>query len=307
MSDDRDIGYAALGFGFGIWSFFWGFTRLRRKRLIENIPTSTVRGMAMGLVELIGKARRLKTLRGPLSGFDCVAYRYLVERYEQRGKSGSWVTIAQGDSFYCPFWIDDGTGKVLVSPPAAELILAVSYEFKTGLGKNIPDNLIEFMNAHNIKYKTGFFTASSLRFKEWDIFPEQTVYVLGSARKKETDWVEHNEKLHQRIMELKSSQEKMKAIDENKDGAVDGQEWSWAVAKLEQELLEEEAKSASQEEHADVIIGQGSETNTFIISDHSQKELIQRLNWEVLGGIFGGVVLTLVSMAYLLTRLGLVG
>ena len=115
--------------------FFWGFTRLRRKRLIENIPTSTVRGMAMGLVELIGKARRLKTLRGPLSGFDCVAYRYLVERYEQRGKSGSWVTIAQGDSFYCPFWIDDGTGKVLVAPQAAELILKVSYEFKTGLGK----------------------------------------------------------------------------------------------------------------------------------------------------------------------------
>ncbi|MDO8747727.1 MAG: GIDE domain-containing protein [Candidatus Omnitrophota bacterium] len=306
MSDDRDIGWAAFGFGFGIWSFFLGFTRLRRKRLIENIPTSTVRGMAMGLVELIGQARRVKTLRGPLSGFDCVAYRYLVERYERRGKSGSWVTIAQGDSFYCPFWIDDGTGKVLVSPPAAELILAVSYEFRTGLGKNIPDNLMEFLNTHNIRYKTGLLV-TSLRFQEWDIFPEQTVYVLGSARKKETDWIEHNDKLHQRIAELKSNQEKMKAIDDNKDGAVDGQEWSQAVAKLEQELLEEEVKSASQEEHADVIIGQGSETNTFIISDHSQKELIQRLNWEVIGGIFGGVVLTLVSMAYLLTRLGLVG
>ena len=80
-----------------------------------------------------------------------------------------------------------------------------------------------------------------------------------------------------------------------------------AVARLEQELLEEEVKSASQEEHADVIIGQGSEATTFIISDHSQKELIQRLNWEVIGGIFGGVVVTLVSMAYLLMRLGLVG
>ncbi|MEK6567962.1 MAG: GIDE domain-containing protein, partial [Candidatus Omnitrophota bacterium] len=293
MSDDRDIGWAAFGFGFGIWSFFWGFTRLRRKRLIENIPTSTIRGMAMGLVELTGKARRVKTLRGPLSGFDCVAYRYLVERYEQRGKSGSWVTIAQGDSFYCPFWIDDGTGKVLVAPQAAELILKVSYEFKTGLGKSIPDNLTEFLNTNSIRHKTGFF-ASSLRFKEWDIFPEQTVYVLGSARKKETDWVNHNEKLHQRIMELKSNQERMKAIDENKDWAVDGQEWSWAVAKLEQELLEEEAKSASQqEEHADVIIGQGSEATTFIISDHSQKELIQTLNWEVIGAVFGGALLTL--------------
>lgn len=307
MSDDRDIGWAAFGFGFGIWSFFWGFTRLRRKRLIENIPTSTVRGMAMGLVELIGKARRLKTLRGPLSGFDCVAYRYLVERYEQRGKSGSWVTIAKGDSFYCPFWIDDGTGKVLVAPQAAELILKVSYEFQTGLGKSMPDNLIGLLSSHNIRHKSGIF-ASPLRFQEWDIFPEQTVYVLGSARKKETDWVDHNAKLHQRIMELKSNQEKMKAIDENKDGAVDGQEWSWAVAKLEQELLEEEAKSASQrEEHADVIIGQGSEATTFIISDQSQKELTRNLNWEVIGGVFGGVVLTLVSMVYLLIRLGLVG
>ncbi|MEK6563635.1 MAG: GIDE domain-containing protein [Candidatus Omnitrophota bacterium] len=307
MSDDRDIGWAAFGFGFGIWAFFWGFTRLRRKRLIENIPTSTIRGMAMGLVELTGKARKVKTLRGPLSGFDCVAYRYLVERYERRGKSGSWVTIAKGDSFYCPFWIDDGTGRVLVAPQAAELILKVSYEFRTGMGKSIPDNLTGFLNTINIRHKTGFF-ASSLRFKEWDIFPEQAVYVLGSARKKETDWVDHNDKLHQRIMELKSNQEKMKAIDENKDGAVDGQEWSWAVAKLEQELLEEEAKSASQrEEHADVIIGQGSEATTFIISDHSQKELIQTLNWEVIGGVFGGVVLTLVSMAYLLIRLGLVG
>lgn len=39
MSDNRDIGYCVFGFGFGIWSFSLGFNRLRRKRLIENIPT----------------------------------------------------------------------------------------------------------------------------------------------------------------------------------------------------------------------------------------------------------------------------
>src|SRR3989338_7313172 len=101
MSNDRDIGYAAFGFGFGIWFFSRGFNRLRRKRLIENIPTSTVRGLAIGFVELVGKARRKNILKGPLSNSDCVLYRYSVERYEQRGKSSQWVTIAQGNSFQC--------------------------------------------------------------------------------------------------------------------------------------------------------------------------------------------------------------
>jgi hypothetical protein len=30
--------------------FFFGFMRFRRKRLIQNIPTTTIRGMAIGLV-----------------------------------------------------------------------------------------------------------------------------------------------------------------------------------------------------------------------------------------------------------------
>ena len=306
MRDDEVIWYALLGFAFGIGSFFWGFTRLRRKRLIENIPTSTVRGMAMGLVELVGKARRTRAIRGPLSGLDCVAYRYLVERYEKRGKSGSWVTIAKGDSFYCPFWIDDGTGKVLVSPQESELILDVSYEFRTGWGRDIPAKLLEFLNTHEIKYKTWFFT-DSLRFKEWDIFPEQTVYILGSAQKQEVNWIERNDKVHKRIEELKADREKMQAVDENNDGVIDAQEWSWAVAKLEQELLEEEVKSASLEEHGDVIIGKGTEATTFIISDQSQKELTQKLSWQVTGGVFGGAALTLAAMAYLLARFGLRG
>jgi len=40
MRDGPDIGYTVVGFGFGI--LFLGFKRLRRKRLIENIPTSSV-------------------------------------------------------------------------------------------------------------------------------------------------------------------------------------------------------------------------------------------------------------------------
>ena len=116
----------------GLIGFFWGFMRLRRKRLIENIPTSTIRGMALGLVELIGRAKKDKPLISPLSLTPCVLYRYTVERYEKRGRHSSWVTVAKGSTFYCPFWIDDDTGKVLVFPQGAELILPIHYQFTSG-------------------------------------------------------------------------------------------------------------------------------------------------------------------------------
>ena len=79
MADDRDIVYAFFAAGFGVWSFFRGFKRLRRKRLIENIPTSTIRGLAMGLVELYGEARTKTPLKSPLTKADCVLYMYKIE------------------------------------------------------------------------------------------------------------------------------------------------------------------------------------------------------------------------------------
>lgn len=301
MSDNRDIGYCVFGFGFGIWSFFWGFNRLRRKRLIENIPTSTVRGLAMGLVELVGKAKRKNILKGPLSNIDCVLYRYSIERYEQRGKSSQWVTIAQGNSFQCLFYIDDGTGKILVSPEGAELVLTVDYKFQTGLGKVLPEHLVTFMNEHNLKYR-GLFGNRQLRFQEWHILPEQTVYVLGVARKDENVLKKNNEILIKRLEELKLDPQKMSALDTDKDGIVSPEEWDSAVRQLERELLENELTSGQPDEHADVVVGKGEEEKVFIISDQSQKEITHNFFWQAILGVWGGAALTLAMLAYLLLR-----
>jgi hypothetical protein len=184
MSDKgNDIVYAAFFLGMGILSFFKGFKRLNEKRLIENTPTSTVRGLAMGLVELAGKARKTRVIKTPLSGIECVFYRYTVERYQRSGKSGKWVVIASGDSCYCPFLLDDGTGTIVVSPQHAELIMPVDYRFETGPCRSLPDNLIDFMVNNGLEYR-GFLGNYSLRFKEWFIEPDDDVYVLGTAQKR---------------------------------------------------------------------------------------------------------------------------
>lgn len=182
MSDGRDIGYALFGLGFGVWYFFHGLGVLRKKRFIESIPNSTVRGLAIGLVEINGKAKKTTALASPLTGTECTFYRYTVERYESSGRSGRWVMISQGDSVSCPFCLDDSTGQIMVLPKGAEFVMPPDYTFTTGLGTGLPDNLVNFMQQHGLQYK-GLFGNYSLRFHEWYIKPDEPVFVVGTAQK----------------------------------------------------------------------------------------------------------------------------
>lgn len=302
MSEHTDIKIAVSGFIFGILSFFCGFMSLRRKRIIENIPTSTVRGMAMGLVEIIGKAKMTSHLRSPLTSKECLFYNYKIEHYEIGRNSGTWVTIAKGDSSFFPFYLDDGTGKITVLPRGAELLLPVDYEFETSIGKTIPSNLIEYMEANGIKYK-GLFANLTLRFREWYICEGETVYVLGTAKKHHNAPYEHKRLLTERLRKLKSDSEKMAEVDLNKDGMISQEEWGLATSRIEQKLLQEKLQSITPDDHGDVAIGKGEMQKTFIISDHSQKELISKLSSESFLCIWGGAALTLVMLAYILFQL----
>ncbi len=161
----RNTFHFIVFFCFATGSFFWGFTRLRRKRLIENIPTSTIRGLALGIVELAGKAKKENLFKSPFTGTDCVFYRYTVERYQGSGKNARWVRVASGDTSYCPFWLDDGTGRILVLPKDAELVMPMDYNFTSLWLKPLTPNLIDFMQRNGIAYR-GFLGNCQMRFRE---------------------------------------------------------------------------------------------------------------------------------------------
>jgi hypothetical protein len=305
MSDGRDILYVVLFLGVGIWLFFWGFMRLRRKRKIENIPTSTVRGLAMGLVELIGKAKKRTRLISPLSAAECVFYRYTVERYRKRGRHSEWVTIAKGDSTAISFWLDDGTGRILVFPQGCESLMAVDYEFRTGLGKPLPSPLTHFMEQNGLSYK-GLFGNHPLRFKEWFILEDETLYVLGTATTTGSDEYlrNYNQRLTERLEALKSDPKELSQVDLNKDGEISVEEWNAVVLRIEKELIEEQLNEPRLQERIETLIGKGA-NEVFIISDSSQKALLRRLSYEALGGVFGGAALSLIMLIYLLSRLNI--
>lgn len=306
MADDRDVVFAFFAAGFGFWSFFHGFNRLRRKRLIENIPTSTIRGLAMGLVELCGEAKAKTPLKSPLTKTDCVLYIYEIEEYRRSGKSGRWVTIASGNSFFCPFLLTDGTGNAMVFPKGAEIIMPLDYEFSTRFFRTIPQGLIEFMDSNNISYRSWMGTRS-LRFKERFIKEGEPVYCLGSAKSPSNVTSDYKQELTQRLKGLKRTPHKMKEVDLNKDGKIDAHEWDLAVSKVEREALEYVLNKTPKEEPVSAIIAQDNVETAFIISDHSEKELMKKLSWQCLLGIYGGALLSLAMLAYLVFRFNLIG
>jgi hypothetical protein len=283
MSDGKDIILVLLFFGSGIWFFFDGFRSLQRKRLIENIPTSTVRGLALGLVELTGKSKETKLLKAPITGTECVFYGYTVERRESNSRS--WVLIANGVSSYCPFWLDDGTGKIIVYPRGAALLMPINYKFETDLSKTMPDNLVDFMENNGLKYK-GELENYSLRFSELYVKPNDNLYVLGTAKKTSGVLGDNKAKLMLHLEKLKGIPQKMLEVDLKKYGTISEDELDNAEAKVEQEFFEEEFSASLQDDLTDVIIGKGDVDQEFIISNERQTDLLKthlgRLSWEFL-------------------------
>src|SRR5205814_3004724 len=113
---------AGIGAAAGVYWFYKGFRLLQRKRLILNTPASKIRSASMGLVEISGLATGPYVINSPLTQMSCYYYRSIAWQYQQRGKNSEWVKVAE-ETLHVPFYIDDGSGKLLVDPSGAEMDL----------------------------------------------------------------------------------------------------------------------------------------------------------------------------------------
>ncbi|MBN1896636.1 MAG: hypothetical protein JW789_02810 [Candidatus Aenigmarchaeota archaeon] len=183
MSEGNGFLYAVAGFFFGLFLFYRGIRAFMRKRLIENIPTSKIRSIAMGMVEIFGRVEpqtAKKILRSPMSKKDCVYYKYKVEEYRSSGKSGHWVTIDKGEKGL-PFHVRDDTGVVLVDPKGASVDIPKDFHFSTGFRKKEPETLLSFIKESGIKYNFGIIFKKNMRFSEHFLAPNDRCYVMGEA------------------------------------------------------------------------------------------------------------------------------
>jgi len=227
-SSGTGLFYVFGGFVLGLFVFIKGLLWFKEKRLIEDIPTSTIRSIAMGLVEIYGKAFPSDStiLKGPFAKKDCCHYKATVEKLVSSGKSSHWEVIKteeRGDHFY----IQDETGKVLVETKEAQLEIPVDFEFQTGFHKSIPQDIAAYLKANSIPTQDFFHFDYTMKFKEYDIEVEDKLFVLGTAGrnpfKQETESAEHTEDIMIQkgqdkqlfLISEKSKREEMKNLGRN--------------------------------------------------------------------------------------------
>lgn len=188
--------YAPLIFGIGallVLLMLWlGFRALRRKRLLQNLPTSKVQGAFIGLVELKGAAEIENPVVSFLAEQPCVWYSYSIQEHWSRTRTetytdskgntqtrtvheSGWTTVDSGGE-QIPFYLEDDTGFLLVRPDNAK-VEGVQV-FSHTCGRSDP--------LYYDKAPRGAVMNSDHRrsFTEHAIPLHQRLYIVGKARER---------------------------------------------------------------------------------------------------------------------------
>ncbi len=208
MNDPVPVILALVLAAIGGVVLLFGFRRLHEYRLIADTPTSKIRSMAMGFVEVQGSAFAKEYLRAPFSDSECVYYRYEIEEYrEHRHKDSDgkvrverrWETVATGER-RAPFFAKDDTGDVYVDPNDAEFSVTLRKVFyqRRGIfgaigviidaladwdrGGSRPDRgawKLEPMDVHS--HHTFMTSVGDRKYFEYFIDAKDPLFVMGTA------------------------------------------------------------------------------------------------------------------------------
>jgi hypothetical protein len=274
---------AIAGVGVGVYGFFRGFGLLRRKRIIVDTPTSTIRAAPLGHIEVSGKAVGPYTLLSPLAQQECYYYRAVAWTRDRQKEN--WRKATE-EILRAPLFVDDGTGRLLVDPTGAELDIRPAFQetynsnpFSDAV---VPDDVRNFLS------RRGVPMGSHCKLEEFCILPGDQLFMQGVLRENTTE-------------------------ERQGDGHLLGREAATLQRQVELERMflpgermvgrEPEANtSVDFEGSVRVVLAHGDGRRPFFISDHSQRELLQTLTWKSSLYLWGGPALTLICLWYLLSR-----
>jgi hypothetical protein len=256
----------------------WGGLHfIRLKRLIENTPTSRIRSIAMGMVEVHGQARRLYALVAPMTQSACAWYR--LRKY-RKDKNDHWKLIRELDSSHVPFQVDDGSGRVTVAPAAASVRAGVR---QIGYPGQSPLSFTAF----------GGSFGEDEKWVEDILYEGTSLYVMGYAQPLREEKVSLRARTTARLRQLKLDPRAMRRYDTDGDGRIDGVEWDAARSEVEQQALREslaEQGARKRQEERVVICRPRQRRLPFLIAETgSEEQLRSRYGWYSIPLLLSGV------------------
>ncbi len=162
----------------------------RRRRLIDDIPTSKTTGVFIGLVELKGAAEAERPLRSFLAEVPCVQYAWCVEerwertvtetRTDSEGRTrtrtrtdSGWTTVGEGAEQVL-FYLADDCGVIRVDPEHAEIHGERMFSETVGRGEPLYFSKGPAREIANSDHRR--------RFTETAVPLHAPLYVMGRAR-----------------------------------------------------------------------------------------------------------------------------
>lgn len=193
------FGLSLLALVGGIAGMIHGFRRRKQRNLMQETPTQDIESLSVGVAEVNGTATTHPehgTIPAPFSNEECLVAQWEIEEYESDDDGGHWRSVAHGVESV-PFYIDDGTGKLLVDPHQESLFDVKEHtepQISVDADEEPPGPVREFIQREpsvgvadepllNI---LDFGTAEGdRRYHHHLVRPDETVYAFGYVEPRE--------------------------------------------------------------------------------------------------------------------------
>jgi E3 ubiquitin ligase/EF hand domain-containing protein len=261
-----------------IAGFFLAFTYMRRKRIIEDTPTSKIRSAAQGYLELVGHGYLMEgqPIISPLTGTTCTWYEFKVEERRQTGKNSEWKTIRKGISDEL-FLIKDETGQCIIDPENAHVTVSSK---NVWYGAQSTPTRSPLSKSKKRGFFSGIVVNNKYRYTEKLLHSGENLYAIGLYKTVGGAGASFNinEDVRELIREWKTNTETlMKKFDTNGDGEIDLNEW---------QKVREEAYKHIMEKHSEqktlppvhLMSKTNDKRRPFILSAIAQDDLTRRLH-----------------------------
>lgn len=259
---------AAVGFGAGLYWFFRGLWTFRKYRVIEDTPQTPIRSIAMGLVDVEGKAVGEPPITSPITRTPCFFYQVKIEKWTQTGdkpQDGVWRHY-KTDSGGKPFTLEDPTGRVVVDAQGADMELNPTDKREIG----------DFSRFFVPSVEPGdpvIDPAIASTFEASD--REVLMYITKAAGK--SGMISGRYRVTEYCIEPDQPYDVTGTCAEN---------------------------PGAEDEHDRNLIRKGTNEPTFVISVHGKADLESTLRYKSLRGVLGGTLVAVGCLWFLLKSLG---
>ncbi|MFW5968749.1 MAG: LemA family protein, partial [Persicimonas sp.] len=168
-----------------------GYDELRKKRVMENVPTAKVDGVTVGLNELKGKAVADEPVIAPFSGEECIYCKYSIcekPRVEHVLDESAETTVVESEVVVCDeFFLHDHSGKIRVRASRDDTSGKPLPEVEF-LAERTLDEIIEPDDPDYHRYHRAVDASEGNRprdFTEKIIRSGEDIYLLGPVRQRD--------------------------------------------------------------------------------------------------------------------------